>query len=176
MRHGWKRLAERAWNPAFDDTERCEALAEALRGDWTDEVPQPLVRRLRDVLDDVQGDVFGDPLTVRIEGLRGENTAGPLAATLLDCAIQAAHHGCSGGEALEVAARDALLQRAESGRRQVEEHWLRTPAARSADRVRNRINGAIVGSDMTVIARRCIGPAPRASLKRTGIDDGVSFS
>ena len=72
MRHGWKRLAERAWNPAFDDTERCEALAEALRGDWTDEVPQPLVRRLRDVLDDVQGDVFGDPLTVRIEGLRGE--------------------------------------------------------------------------------------------------------
>ena len=117
MRLGWKRLAERAWNVAFDDTERREALAEALRGDWRVEVPERLVRCLRDVLNDAQGDLFGDPLTVRLAELRGDNTAGPLAARLLDCTIQAAHQGCSGDEVLEMAARDALLQRAESGQR-----------------------------------------------------------
>lgn len=46
MRRGWKRLAERAANAAFDDNERRDALAGALQGDWRDEVAEDLVGRL----------------------------------------------------------------------------------------------------------------------------------
>jgi hypothetical protein len=179
MRRGWKRLAERAANAAFDDSERRDALAGALQGDWRNEV-EDLVGRLRDVLDDHQGDLFGESVTERLEALRGQAAGCPLAGAVLDFAARAADQGYRGNEALAKAARDALLERAASGRRQVEEHWLRTSSARSAGCVRNRIDGAIAASDMDAIARRCIGyadeGASRTPRRKTGIDDGVSLS
>ena len=179
MRRGWKRLAERASNPAFDDNERREALVGALQGDWRDEA-EDLVGRLRDVLDDHQGDLFGESMTERLEALRGQAAGCPLAGAVLDFAARAADQGYRGNEALTKAAGDALLERAASGRRQVEEHWLRASSARSAGCVRNRIDDAIAASDMDAIARRCIGcadeAASRTPRRRTGIDDGVSLS
>ena len=180
MRRGWKRLAERVANAAFDDEERREALAGAVQGDWSAEVPEALVGRLRDVLDDHQGDLFGDSVTERLEALQGEAAARPLANVLLDCAAQAADQGLRGEEALAKAAADALQERAASGRRQAEEHLVRASPARKAAGVRNRIDAAIAASDMHGIARRCIGLASgeesRAPRRKTGIDDGVSLS
>ena len=180
MRRGWKRLAERAANAAFDDHERRDALASALQDDWRVEVPDGLVGRLRDVLDDHQGDLFGESVTARLEALRGQAAGCPLAGAALDFAARAADQGYRGNEALAKAARDALLERTASGRRQVEEHWLRASSARSAGCVRNHIDGAIAVSDMDAIARRCIGcaheGAARTPRRKTGIDDGVSLS
>ena len=180
MRRGWKRLAERAWTDPFNDSERSRALATALENDWAIEVPKDLVARLRDVLDDHQGDLFGEPVIKRLEALRGDASGCPLAATLLDCAAQASHQGCRGEKALETAVREALRDRAESGRRQVQEHCLRAGSERGAERVGNRIEGAIAALDMKNIAKRCIGcddaVEPRTPLKKTGIDDGVSLS
>lgn len=180
MQRGWKRLAERAANIAFDDRETSDALAGALQGDWVNEVPQGLVRHLRDVLDDHQGDLFGDSVAERLEALGGQVAGRPLANALLDCAAQAADQGLRGEEALEKATADALLERVASGRRQVEEHWLRASRARSAEGVTTRIDGALAASDMNDIARRCIGRADggasQAPRRKTGIDDGVSLS
>ena len=96
MRRHWKRLAKRASNAACDDQERTEALADALQRDWNLEVPAGLPRRLRDVLDDRQGDLLGDSAPERLEVLRGETANGPLASILLDCAAQAPHEGYRG--------------------------------------------------------------------------------
>lgn len=123
MRRGWKRLAERASNAAFDDNERRDALVGALQGDWRDEA-EDLVGHLRDVLDDHQGDLFGESVTDQIEALRGQAAGCPLAGAVLDSAARAVAQGYRGDEALARAAGDALLERAASGRRQVEEHWL----------------------------------------------------
>lgn len=180
MRRGWKRLAERAANIAFDDRETSDALAAALQGDWDVEVPENFVGHVRDALDDHQGDLFGTSVTEKLEALRGEAAGRPLAGAVLDCATQAADQGLRGEEALAKAAADALLERAASGRRQVEEHWLRASRARNAKGVRNRIDGAIAASDMNDIARRCIGRADRGASqtprRKTGINDGVSLS
>ena len=180
MRRSWKRLAERASNPAFNDAERRDALAAALQGDWRDEIPPGFVGDLRNVLDDHQGELFGESVIERLQALSGETAGRPLASTLLDYAAQAVHQGHRGNDALLRAADSALLERAASGRRQVEEHWLRRSSALSAARVRNRIDGAIAASDVNAIARRCVGGSddgpPRAPLRKTGIDDGVSLS
>ena len=180
MRRGWKRLAERAANTAFDDRETGDALAGALQGDWNVEVPENFVGHVRDALDDHQGSLFGTSVTEKLEALRGEAAGRPLAGAVLDCAAQAADQGLRGEEALERAAADALRERAASGRRQVEEHWLRASRARNARGVRDRIDGAIASSDMNDLARRCVGRADggasQAPRRKTGIDDGVSLS
>ena len=180
MRRGWKRLAERSANIAFDDTATSDALAGALQGDWDVEVTENFVGHVRDALDDHQGNLLGDSVTERLEALRGEAAGRPLAGAVLDCAAQAADQGLRGEEALEKATADALLERAASGRRQVEEHWLRASRARNAEGVRNRIDGAIAASDMNDMARRCIGRADggtsQAPRRKTGIGDGVSLS
>ena len=72
MRRHWKRFAKRASSAACDDQERTEALADVLQRDWNLEVPAGLPRRLRDVLDDRQGDLLGDSAPERLEVLRGE--------------------------------------------------------------------------------------------------------
>ncbi len=180
MRRGWKQLAERAANAAFDDKERTEALAGALQGDWVSEVPQGFVRHLRIVLDDHQGDLFGESVAEQLETLRGETAGHPLASSVLDFARHAANQGYRGNEALSEATAGALLERAASGRRQVEEHLLRAASARKAGYVRSRIDDAIAASEMDAIARRCIACADEGASqvprKKTGIDHGVSLS
>ena len=180
MRRHWKRLAERASNAAWDAEERREALTGALQRDWRVEVPAGFVGRVRDILDDQQGDLFRGSATARLEALSGETADSPLAGAVLDCMAQALHEGYRGEEALEKAVCDALLERARSGGRQVEEHWLRESSTRSARFMSNRIDEAIAALNMNVIVRRCVGRAvtvaPRGPVKKSGIDDGVSLA
>ena len=170
MRRGWKRLAKRSANGAFDDAERSQAVAEALEEDFRAEVRERFVGRLRRVLDDSHDDLFGESATERLESLRGEAAHGPLAGMVLDHAIQAVHEGGRGEEALETAVRNALQERAASGQRQVEEHWLRESSAWKAKLLGNRIGDAISDTEMGVIARRCIGSsgdrAPRGPVRK----------
>ena len=179
MRRGWKRLAKRAANAAFDDAERGEALARALAEDSRAEVPESFVRHLRRVLDDSHDDIFGDSTIERLEALRADAAHGPLAGVVLDCAIQAVDDGRRGDEALETSVENALLERAASGQRQVEEHLVRESSVRNARVVGQRIEDAIARTEIGDIARRCIGTsnarAPRGPVRKTGIDDGVSL-
>ena len=179
MRRHWKQLARSASNAAWDDRETTETLTGALQGDWRVEVPAGFVGHLCSIIDDRQGGLFGESVIGQLEALRGKTTDSPLPGGVLDCLTQALHEGYRGEEALAKAAGDALLERACSGGRQVEEHWLRESSTQSATLVRNRIDGAIAASDMDAIARRCIGSADegasRAPRRKTGIDDGVSL-
>ncbi len=81
MRRHWKRLAKRASNAACDDQERTQALAGALQHDWNHEIPPGLPGRLRDILDDRQGDLLGDSAAERLEVLRGETANSPWPAS-----------------------------------------------------------------------------------------------
>lgn len=179
MRRGWRRLANRAANAAFDGAELGQALNRALAEDLRAEGADSLVRRARRVLDDSHDDLFGESTTERLEALRADAAHGALASVVLDCAIQAVDDGRRGNEVLETSVENALLERAATGQRQVEEHMLRESSVRNARVVRKRIEDAIAGAEMGDIARRFIGPsdarAPRGPVRKTGIDDGVSL-
>lgn len=179
MRRHWKQLAKSASNAASDGRETTETLTGALQGDWRAEVPEGFVGRLRNIIADRQGDLFGESAIRHLEALRGGTADSPLAGAVLDCVSQALHEGYRGEEALAKAAGDALLERACGVGRQMEEHWLRESSTRSATFVRNRIDGAIAAANISDLAKRCIGcadaAAPRGPTKKTGIDDGVSL-
>ena len=177
MRRGWRQFAERAGNAAYTDGERRDALTFALESDWSDEVPDRFIRRMRSLLDQPQGRLFRESTSDMLEQSRNDTSGRPMAGTLLACAMHMVDSGYCGEEALVQAAGNVFRERAASGMRQMEEHLLRGSGARAAGAVRQRVENTIAGLDMTEIARRSVNgsrtEATRAPLRKTEIDDGV---
>jgi len=176
MRRGWRKVAERAANPAFAPEEICNALSPALAQDWNDDVPINLIRGIDDILGDQQ-DLFKEQKVLRLESLRPTTAAHGFGKVLLDCAIQLATNGEAGPEAAVEAATNALAVRASRGARQVEEHYCRKSKAPRAQKVRARIEQGIGGASLHGLARQLLkrdpAPALRTPPKQQGLDDGV---
>ncbi len=177
MRRGWKKVAERAANPAFAPEEICNALIPALAQDWNDDVPINLIRGVDDILRDQQ-DLFKEQKVLRLESLRPRTAGHGFGKVFLECAIQLATRGEAGPEApVEAAASNALAVRAARGAHQVEEHYCRKSNAPRAQRVRARIEQGIGGASLNDLARQLLnrdaGSASRTSAKQRGLDDGV---
>ncbi len=178
MSRSWKRFAERAANTAFAPEEVRDALLEALEQDWRAEAPDRFCRRVHNTLGNNQGPLFGDQLADRIEALRRETAGYPLGNALLDYAGETAARGNHGDEALKEAASKALMDRAARGARQVEEHYCRELTLHRADHIRERIETAVMQSDINGIAGRLVGTdkSERAlPTKQAGLDDGVQL-
>lgn len=176
MRRGWRKVAERAANPAFAPEEICNALNPALAQDWNDDVPTNLIRGIDDILCDQQ-DLFKEEKALRLESLRPLTAGHGFGKLLLDCAIQLATNGEAGPEASAEAATNALAIRASRGARQVEEHYCRKSKAPRAHKVRARIEEGIGGASLADLARQLLkrqpAPASRTPAKQRGLDDGV---
>ena len=179
MRRGWKRLSERADKKAYAPEEVREALPEALEEDWHAEIPPILCCQIRTILNDPQGSFFSGQKVEALEALRCETVVHPLGGVFLECVIHEVTKGLTGEEALSVAARGTLWDRATRGARQVEEHYLRKSTLNRAMDVRGRIEDGIAGSDFSTVAARVIGAdkreQPLRPAKQTGLDDGVQF-
>jgi hypothetical protein len=177
MRRGWKRFSKRADEKAFSPSEVCEAIPVALIQDWRAEIAQGLPRQIQAILSDNQTSMFGDQRIEKLDALKGENSGHPLANTLIDCAIQAANNGKSGEEAMTEATSAALMDRADRGKRQVEEHYRRESTLGRAQNVRERMNEGISLTDFTQLSRSFLGTGDRSLLKmpekQTGIDVGA---
>ena len=178
MRSTWKKVAERADKAAFSAGDVYEALLTALAGDWRKEIPDSLVRKVREILSNSQTDFFCDPKTEQFALLQ-EAAGYPLAVLFLDYVTQAVTGGLSGDEALEEAASQALADRAVRGTRQVEEHYHRKATQNRAVDVRQRIESRSRRSDIAIIVPRLVGidkgEQPQRPAKQTGLDDGVEL-
>lgn len=180
MRPGWKKLAERTDKAAFSAEEVRGAVQAALEGDWHKEIPDSLVRKVREILSDSQTDFFSNQRLEKLEFLQKEAAGSPLAVLFLDYATWAIiARGLSGDEALEEAASQALADRATRGARQIEEHYYRKATQSHAADVQRRIENEIKRPDIARIARRLVGLDKSEQLqrptKRTGLDDGVQL-
>src|ERR1700674_1824982 len=90
MRHGWKKLDERADKPAFEPQHVADAVGPALEQDFRVEVPNALVRGLRDFCADAQPSLFEDQRAAEVDALRRSAAGlGSLAGVLVDYAVQA---------------------------------------------------------------------------------------
>jgi hypothetical protein len=80
---------------------------------------------------------------------------------------------------IQEALKAALVDRANRGARQVEEHYLRNASAPRAINVRGRLEEGIACADLNELAARVLSvdpkTAPRGPLKQKGLDDGVSL-
>ncbi len=179
MRHGWKKLAERADNSAYAPAEITDAAAPALAQDGKEDVSAELARCVCEVLGGQQDSLFRDEKVMQLEALRRVTAGHGLGQVLIDCAIQAAAKGKSGPAAAVEAAIDALNIWAARCARQVEEHYYRKSTLPRAQNVRARIEEGIRGVSFEGLARQILKlatePVPRAPSKRSGLDDGVQL-
>ncbi len=178
MRRGWKRVAEWADNRAFDANEITNAIGVALEQDCRGEMSPEFLSSLNRVCHDQDSSLFRDQARPVLEALRAE--AGPgIGRVALDYAIQLAAGGKRAGEIPMEAVKSALIDHAARCARQVEEHYYRKSTQPHAYRVRDRVEQGIKGAQMDSVARRVLSPEPgksaRQSLKKQGLDDGVSL-
>ena len=176
MSPSWKRFAGQVYNPAVSTEEAREALQAALEEDWRSEVPISLFQKIRVTLSDSQGQLFQDMVPERLQLLQAEAAGHLLGDRLVGQAIRVVEKGQSGDTALREATREALVERAQSGARQVEEHYYRSSKQGELE-VRERIERVFSELDVSALARRLCetekGEHLQKPAKRTGLDDGV---
>ena len=177
MARHWKRLAERADNAAFAPNEVGGELPPALERDWRAEVPDSLSSRVRLVLSSDQESLFADGTIDQLEGLRLKHADQPLAGVFLEFLMQSVAQGETGDDAVCTGAERALNDRAMRRARQIEEHYRRKGGRSSY--VRERIERAVMQTELATVAKCVTGVAPAAGTqpigRRTGLDDGVQL-
>jgi hypothetical protein len=178
MRRGWKRVAECGGNSAFSTEEVSAALIPALEQDCRDEIPSGFVSSLRNKFINHQPSLFKDQKGPQLEHLRDLAGAG-IGRIVLEHAIRVAECGGSGIDGLVEAATAALIDRADRGNRQVEEHYCREVGSSRAQKVRTRIGEGIRGAPINGLARKILDVEPGQSFPPTvmqrGLDDGVKL-
>ena len=177
MSKRWQTLAKCADLAGFSAENVQEAVCPALVADWRAGVPDGLVRQLLAVLDgETTGTLFPEQRVQDLATLRGKAPS-PMAALLIDCAVQALADGFDGDAALRAATEATLRERALAGVRQVEEHYRRRVDADRTDNVRCRLEAAIGAAPIARLAGELLGEQPRAvgraPAKHDGLDEGV---
>lgn len=179
MKPGWKKLAERADQTAFEPEQVAEKILPALEEEWHEDGCGELIRNIRNLLGDSRQTSFlANDKAAELEAARRELSAGRgLPRLIFDHVVQMLAKGHEGTDALNQGVRNALCERAARGALQVEEHYIRKSNETRAANVRMRINDAVSRAPIDAFARRAVGleanvPA-RASQKQNDLDDGV---
>lgn len=172
----WKALAKLAGNAAHTTAEVAEAVPSALAADWR-EIDQSFLRQMRAALgDDGRGLLMLEVAKQEICRLRAQQS-NPMEALLADNALDALRDGRRGAEALEEAAFATLLERADRGQRQVEEHYRREASQGRAAEMRARLTESMAAVDLKGLASALAAGVSARDLTppidRTGLDEGV---
>src|SRR5262249_13565770 len=143
---------------------------------WRDEVPDGVWQGLKDIFSNGQHALFGDHNAEMIQALRHE-VIGPLGYSLIDLAAKSANGGAQYPESLVEVAKQAFLQRAARGNKQVEEHWHRESSQKRTAQIRTRLESALSRADLDTLVRECLGisvaPKSLSPSKQSSLDDGV---
>lgn len=179
MRGAWRKLAQRASNPAFETAEIAEAIPGALREDWKAEACGELVRELGEVLvDNRQGSLFGSSAAEKLDALKKISGSGfPLRRLLLECVTQEVEKGVLDSTAISNGVERTLGDRLARRTLQVEEHFRRS-TDEGATLVRQNIQQAAQMTSFGALAKELLKVAPggnAASSKKDGLDDGVAL-
>lgn len=183
LRPKYRRVAERAYKPAFSIPEICEAAESALVRDAGIEL-RNVVRQLIDIVDGA--DLFSrqpDEVQRRLRELRDEPAAHPLAASAIDCTEMAVRQGLQGRDAIQDGIATALSERLDANGRTTEEHYLSERGQWASRTIRNRMAevSARMNEDgaFTRIARSVLGDrsvvVTQAPAVRDSLDDGVAL-
>lgn len=179
MNRSWQRLAECADNPAFTLEEVASAFLPALEQSCREEVPDGVWRGLGKIFRNQQQILFVEQRAEQISALRMQASGLPLGCALIDAAVQAASKGAHGENALIEVATRALAQRGARGNKQVEEHYYRKSDEQRTERVRERLESALMKANLDTLARQHlnIGDPVKVSqsTKKSGLDDGVEL-
>ena len=179
MKPAWRRAAKCAYKEAFSLDEIVESVTRASHADWRAEVRPALVTSVTAVVAPLgQQSLFADQVLSDLAALR-RDCASPLEASFVRNAIDAVTTGRTGGDAVQVAAEEALSDRLLCNYRQVEEHVRRDDSVRNAQFVRDRFEAAHGQIDLSGLARAALKTGEpltrRTGSQFTDLDAGVSL-
>jgi hypothetical protein len=176
MRPSWRKVAERCDKRAYTAEEISQALAPALECDCCDDMTPQFLRGVRRIVEEPS--LFPNDAAQRLETLRPQAGAG-IGRSFLDNVNLLSSSDVDGVTLLQDALKAALVDRANRGARQVEEHYLRKASAPRASNVRGRLEEGIACADLHELATRVLSvdpkSTPRGPFKQKGLDDGVSL-
>ena len=180
MSRGWRRLAKFAENANFDRADTCAAATHALSTTWRNEVPDAIVKGIRDVFLEREPGLFSDMRLARIDAVLRDNAGYGLGRMLGAHASSVLAEGLTGEAGLAEATRRTLDTYSARATRQIEEHYCREASACLTQQVRQRIEQAIGTADLDLLARQCAGLEPRARRsnvrKHADIHEGVALA
>ncbi len=178
MKRGWQRVAERADNGAFAVDEIGNAIIPALERDCRDEMSSEFIEHIRGIIEEQKMLLIKDDVRERIEALRTEAGCG-IGQKLIENVVRISANRTPEMLDLIHAMAAALADRAVKCSRQVEEHYLRKSTGTRANNVRTRVERGIACAPLDGLARETLkieSRSPgRSSLRRDGLDDGVSL-
>ena len=171
MKPRWKRAAKRAYTEAYSSEEIADSIKCACHADWRSEVQPTLVSAITKIVAPAgQQLLFHNEMVQDLKKLRG-TCVSPLAASFLQCTIDAVGNGKSGTEVVELAAQDAMTDRLLRNYRQVEEHVRRDDSNRSARFVRARLEAAHSQLDIAGLASAAMKTGSPLSRNRASVSD-----
>jgi hypothetical protein len=177
MTRAWKRVAERSDKRAFSCAEVSESLVAALEKDCLREITPGFLDTAWRIFSDPEPSLFITKISEKLETLRRQAGSG-IGHSVLDQAILGAERGKTGRDGLVEAMKNALVDRAAKGKRQIEEHYCRESSNPRADHVRTRMEEAITGAALDGLARKLLKveqAMEKHSTLKQGLDDGVSL-
>lgn len=172
MKPRWKRAAKCAYTEAYSSEEIADSIKRACHADWRSEVQPALIKAVTKIVAPTgQQPLFQDGMVQALKELRGVCVS-PLAASFLQCTLDAVGNGKTGTEVVELAAQNAMTDRLLRNYRQVEEHVRRDDCNRSANFVRARLEAAHGQLDISGLASAALKTgSPLSRRNRASISD-----
>jgi hypothetical protein len=178
MKSGWRTVAERAYNCAFELDEISTAIMPALAKDCRDEMSSRFIESLCVLCEQQQPLLFRDAVSARLEALRQEAGTGMGRRVLEDVIRRSKQEEVTVITAVKAVERAAAERLAKSNR-QIEEHTLRKASVSRTTDVRTRLEQATAKTSLADLARQILkldNSSPgRSAVKRAGIDEGPSI-
>lgn len=171
MNSRWRKVAEMADRSSEDIEDVAYVVFRAVEQDWRLEIPDALVRKIRDL--EARLDLL---VNEKIEDIRKSAGCSPIANFFLDNLLHLSNDNVPLKEAMVRAATLSIIDKTSRCRRQMEEHYLRESGRTRSGRLANRLAEVVKGLGFDAFAKKMLQPdwkpLPRLR-KRNGIDDGV---
>ncbi|WP_417625290.1 hypothetical protein [Paremcibacter congregatus] len=173
----WKKAAEIADNAASSPEEICDAVSDALIADAKYDRVSELMQDIDECMEKGQGYLFASDTVGFLDQLADPYAGFELPSRALEFIQDEMRNGVPLQEAKENGLKDALMERAVSERRAMEEHYLNEAGHSRSAELKQRIDDGISRLPMQSIVQECIrssgGKTSSRYQKKTGVEDGV---
>ena len=174
MRPGWRKLARRAANCAFEAAEVSAAFIPALESQFHAEVSPSLLKDLAGLA--AEPTLFSPLETPQVEVLRSRARYGMETLIFENLAVLSSDD-LARIDRLKIATANALLAKATQFVGQIEEHYVREQSLGEGKQVRRRLDEALAAADIGGLVQRLLQPSGPPGVtrvvKKSGLDDGV---
>lgn len=177
MKRHWRKLAQCAQIDAYNGAEVRDAMRDALKSDFKNEIKDMALKEMRKIVDETGSSLFPD-YEQRLQAVVRQFPSEPLQQLLVECVKNQLDRVDRAADPVKAAIEDALDIRCARHNKQIEEHYYRAGTRTEGDNIKERLDTAKQGLGIDDLARELCdntSTPPRKSTKKSGLDEGISL-